>query len=147
MNWYNLSFNQLSKTQLFTLCKLRIDVFVVEQQCPYPELDEHDTTSTTRHLLLYDEQQLCGYARCLVKPNQPKTVAIGRVLIASTHRKQGLAQQLMQYALEVCEQNFAEYRVVLAAQTYLVDFYQSFGFKPVGTPYLEDNIPHQDMEK
>ena len=142
INWQCKSFSQLSRHELFTLMRARVDVFVVEQHCPYPELDDADIDDNTVHILGYVDSQLAVYARCLSKDDK---AAIGRVLCIESMRGKGLAQQLMTKALQVCEQHFAQRQVVLSAQTYLLDFYRGFGFVTVGARYLEDGIEHQDM--
>ncbi|WP_341456228.1 GNAT family N-acetyltransferase [Pseudoalteromonas ruthenica] len=142
IHWLCKGFDDLTTTELFTLMRARVDVFVVEQNCPYPELDDGDIDAKSKHILGYQNNQLCAYARCI---NKSGSVAIGRVLVLPHARGQGVAQRLMQHALGVCEQFFSERPVMLSAQTYLLGFYQQLGFVTRGSPYLEDGIEHQDM--
>ncbi|WP_105258973.1 GNAT family N-acetyltransferase [Pseudoalteromonas sp. T1lg88] len=141
--WLHKHFNELSTDELFTLMRSRVDVFVVEQNCPYPELDDADIAADTLHLLGYQDGQLCAYARCISKGEK---VAIGRVLCVKQWRGKGLAKAMMKEALSLCHSHCPGRTVVLSAQTYLLDFYRGFGFQTKGEPYLEDGIEHQDME-
>ncbi|MCF6434752.1 GNAT family N-acetyltransferase [Pseudoalteromonas sp. MMG022] len=143
MNWQISTFSQLDTDTLFSLLKARVDIFVVEQQCAYPELDEIDRQSDTFHVMAYEQGELCAYARVYRK--SASECAIGRVLVMPSARGKGLAAPLMQTAIEVCDTHFKGNDVVLSAQTYLLKFYQSTGFVIEGEEYLEDGIPHQDM--
>ncbi|WP_105168742.1 GNAT family N-acetyltransferase [Pseudoalteromonas sp. T1lg23B] len=143
MHWQVNTFSQLDINTLFGLLKARVDVFVVEQQCAYPELDEIDRQPETFHVMAYDGESLCAYARVYRKSYHE--CAIGRVLVMPNARGKGLASPLMEKALEVCNTHFNGNDVVLSAQTYLLKFYQSLGFVNEGDEYLEDGIPHQDM--
>jgi len=121
----------------------RIDVFVVEQACPYPELDDHDIAASTRHVYLLDGQTVNAYARCYEKDAQYS--AIGRVLVAQSQRSSGLGKQLVKAAINCCKSQWPTKDIYIGAQTYLLNFYRSFGFECVGDEYLEDGIAHQDM--
>ncbi|MCQ8877319.1 GNAT family N-acetyltransferase [Pseudoalteromonas shioyasakiensis] len=136
-------FSALTTSEFYTIVKGRIDVFVVEQACPYPELDDVDCNSATQHLYWFTEEQLGAYARCYIKNEQYS--AIGRVLISKTQRGNGFAQKLVEQAIAVCVEQWPSKDVYIGAQTYLLDFYRSFGFSAIATPYLEDGIEHQDM--
>ncbi|MBD1582269.1 GNAT family N-acetyltransferase [Pseudoalteromonas sp. S16_S37] len=143
MQWVVKAFSDLDTNMLFELLKARVDIFVVEQQCPYPELDETDRQSQTKHLILIEHNAICAYARVYEK--SASECAIGRVLIVKSERGRGLAKELMSKALAVCEAHFSDSDIVLSAQVYLVPFYHSLGFICEGEEYLEDGIPHQDM--
>lgn len=136
-------FDKLTPHTLFSIMKGRVDVFVVEQKCPYPELDDVDTSETTQHIYTLDNMQLMSYARCYEKNGQYS--AIGRVLVSEHHRGKGIASKLVEQAIACCKTHWPERDIVIGAQTYLLDFYESFGFKCTGDAYLEDGIPHQDM--
>ncbi|KID58446.1 GCN5 family acetyltransferase [Pseudoalteromonas luteoviolacea] len=138
------SFYELSNDELFEVFKLRVDIFVVEQQCPYPEIDEIDRISSTRHILFSDGKQVKAYARCYQKGKA--TAAIGRVLIASDARGSGIAYELMAAAIQCCKDHYPNMFIEIAAQTYLQPFYQKVGFNSVGEAYLEDGIEHIDMK-
>jgi ElaA protein len=139
------TFGELDATTLYALLRLRTDVFVVEQHCPYPELDGRDVEVGTRHLWLApegDPQDVHAYLRLLTEPDG--AVRIGRVCTAAKARGEGLSARLMDAALELAgEQTPA----VLDAQSYLVGFYERYGFAPNGPEYIEDGIPHVPMRR
>ena len=136
-----LSFSDLDTTWAYAVWRLRQDVFVVEQECPYPDLDGRDTELATRHVLLHeDDGVLLGYARVL---DDGAEWRIGRVVIARAGRGQGLADVLMRAALEECPGR----DVVLDAQTPLASWYASLGFEVDGVEFLEDGIPHLPMRR
>ncbi|WP_417763276.1 GNAT family N-acetyltransferase [Shewanella sp.] len=148
MLWQTLSFAELSTAQLYELLQLRVDVFVVEQSCPYPELDGKDCLPATLHLLGTDSQgKLQAYARLVPPGVSYPELSIGRVVVAANARGQGHAQQLMQQAIAECARVWPQQAITIGAQQYLLAFYQSFGFKCVSTGYLEDGIPHIDMRR
>ncbi len=148
MLWQTLSFAELSTAQLYELLQLRVDVFVVEQHCAYPELDGKDCLAHTRHLLGTDSQgKLQAYARLLAPGVSYAEPSIGRVVVNAAVRGQGIAQQLMQQAIAQCEQLWPQQAITIGAQQYLMTFYQSLGFICVSAGYLEDGIPHIDMRR
>lgn len=136
-------FDALDTRTLFTIMRGRVDVFVVEQACPYPELDEVDINASTQHLYSVTDNSLLAYARCYEKNEQYS--AIGRVLVSKSERGKGLATELVNTAIACCKKQWPERQIYIGAQTYLLAFYRSFGFTEVGEQYLEDGIPHQDM--
>lgn len=143
MNLLTKSFSALTTQELFLIAKGRVDVFVVEQACAYPELDEIDCEQTTEHMYWLTDNLLVAYARCYVKNNTYS--AIGRVLINKGYRGNGLAQELVASAVAKCFELWPNREIYIGAQTYLLDFYRSLGFEEVAQPYLEDGIEHQDM--
>ncbi len=146
MNWQDYSFAELSNKQLYLLLKHRVNVFVVEQNCPYPELDDKDDLATTRHLIGTDEQgNILAYARILAPHVSYEEASIGRVLVVKQARGQGVASQLMSRAIDVAGRYWPETNIQIGAQAYLEAFYQQQGFETVSDIYLEDNIPHLDM--
>lgn len=122
----------------YAVWRLRQQVFVVEQQCPYPDLDGRDDEPGTRHVLLRDDDELLGYARVL---DDGEVWRIGRVVLAREVRGRGLAEPLMQTALQVAKGR----DVVLDAQSPLAGWYASFGFAADGEEFVEDGIPHTPM--
>ena len=135
------SFRQLTNTELYACLKLRSDVFVVEQQCVYPELDDVDQQAW--HLLLQDEDRLAGYLRLFVEDEQS---VIGRVVVAPQYRGQQLGRELMQEALMfIASSDGLPDKVYVMAQQHLEDFYQSLGFVTVTEPFDEDGILHVGM--
>jgi len=131
-------FAALDPATVYAVCRLRQDVFVVEQTCPYPDLDGRDLEPGTRHVLLHDDEDLVGYARVL---DDDDTWRIGRVLLAREARGQGRADILMHTALSVTTGR----DVVLDAQSPLTGWYATFGFEVAGPEFLEDGIPHTPM--
>jgi ElaA protein len=145
MDWLCLKFSELSTTQLYQLLKLRVDVFVVEQTCPYPELDDKDHQDNVYHLLGYQDQKLVACARLLAPGISYPQLSIGRVATAQAYRQQGLGKQLLSTALHQCEQLWPQQDIQIGAQVYLTAFYENFGFQRHSCDYLEDNIAHLDM--
>jgi ElaA protein len=145
MNWLIKQFSELDTLTFYKLVKARIDIFVVEQNCPYPELDDIDAQKDTRHIYSLDQQgEVIAYARCYQKSQQ--IVAIGRVIITESNRGKGFAFALMQESINACKQIWPNSSVQLSAQTHLTDFYRQLGFEPISESYLEDGIPHTDMQ-
>jgi ElaA protein len=141
---YDHSFSELDPAALYAILRLRVDVFVVEQACPYPELDGRDLEPTTRHLWLGPAGEPAdprSYLRILTQP--AGTARIGRVCTAPTARGLGLSRRLMAAAL----QRLGDRPCELDAQSYLVAFYRSFGFAAVGPEFVEDGIPHVPMRR
>ena len=121
--------------------KLRTAIFVVEQECPYQEVDQKDMDSW--HLELLYASALVGTLRVLPPGLSYEESSIGRVAVHADFRRRGLARELMTLALTFCDGRWPAVR--LSAQTYLQPFYESLGFTVTGAPYLEDNIPHIEM--
>lgn len=145
MHWLCLKFSELSTTQLYQLLKLRVDVFVVEQNCPYPELDDKDHQAGVYHLLGYQDDQLVACARLLAPGISYAQVSLGRIATAKKQRQHGLGKQLLSTALAQCEQHWPQQDIQIGAQVYLLNFYKGFGFERHSPDYLEDDIPHVDM--
>lgn len=139
------TFTALSNEELYALLQLRSEVFVVEQNCVYQDLDGLDAASL--HLLLFDGSALVGCAR-IVPPtlNKDGLPHIGRLVVKASHRKRKFAHHLMQTAINYCETHFAG-PIALMGQSYLVQFYAGLGFEVVGPEFLEDGIPHYHMVK
>ena len=133
-----LAFDQLAAQQVYAIARLRQDVFVVEQECPYPDLDGRDLEPGTRHVLLREGADLVGYARVL--DDDPRW-RIGRVLLARGARGRGLADVVMRAALDATPGR----DVVLDAQSPLAGWYRTHGFEVSGAEFLEDGIPHLPM--
>jgi ElaA protein len=133
-------FDDLDPRTAYLLWQLRESVFVVEQSCPYPELDGRDLEPGTRHVWLERAGTPVAYLRVLDDSGQ---VRIGRVLVAAPMRGGRLAERLMRAALDLT----GDRPVVLDAQSYLVDWYTRFGFGPAGAEFLDDGIPHVPMRR
>ena len=131
----------LDAVTLYRILQLRTDVFVVEQHCPYAELDGRDLEASTRQLWIERDAHVVATLRLLV--DEDGAARIGRVATASSARREGLAGQLMRRALELA----SDVDVVLEAQTYLHEWYAQFGFERDGADYIEDAIPHVPMRR
>ncbi|WP_448214071.1 GNAT family N-acetyltransferase [Colwellia sp. MEBiC06753] len=146
MNWIIKSFNQLTTDELYDLLKLRIDVFVVEQTCYYPDLDNLDRHPDTLHILGYGDDQLLAYLRILPAGTTYNDYnSIGRVATAEQARGIGLGHQLVKLGIETCQAHFNEPTIKISAQQHLAKFYQQHGFEQITEMYLEDGIPHIGM--
>ena len=142
-------FAELTPAELYGLLRLRVDVFVVEQNCPYPELDGRDTEPGTVHLWVTDDSTDTGtgtgravLATIRVLENGEDR-AIGRVATAASARGRGLSALLVRRGIELCEGRTID----IGAQAYLEHWYERFGFRRSGPDYLEDGIPHLPMRR
>jgi ElaA protein len=133
-------FEELDPRTAYLLWQLRESVFVVEQSCPYPELDGRDLEPGTRHVWAERDGHPVAYLRVL---DDGDTVRIGRVLVARDHRRRGLAERLMATALDLAGGRPA----VVDAQTYLAHWYRRLGFEQTGEEFLDDGIPHVPMRR
>ncbi len=146
MHWILKSFNELSLEEFHSILKLRIDVFVVEQECPYPELDNKDQLAY--HFFCRNKNNLIiAYTRIFKPNNYYKEAAFGRVAVHQNFRNEGIGKKLIENSLQEIEKLFGNVVIKIGAQTYLKKFYTSFGFQQVGKEYLEDGIPHIHMIK
>jgi ElaA protein len=130
----------LAATQLYDLLRLRVDIFVVEQNCPYHELDGRDLLDTTTHLWTSDANGVAAALRVLADPAGAR---IGRVATRADRRGEGLAATLLLHALA----RFGSAVTVLDAQSHLRAFYQRFGYEVSGPEFVEDGIPHLPMTR
>ena len=133
-------FAELTPFEVYGLCRLRVDVFVVEQECPYPELDGRDVEPATVHLWLHAGGEIAATIRVL---DDGASRAIGRVATAAAFRGQGLAARLMEEGIALC----GEAPITLGAQAHLEGWYERFGFRRSGPGYVEDGIPHVPMRR
>lgn len=134
-------FAELTPFEVYGLCRLRVDVFVVEQECPYPELDGRDVEPATEHLWFEDgDGTVTATIRVL---DDGGTRAIGRVATAAGYRGRGLAAQLLDEGIALC----GDVPITLGAQAHLEDWYARFGFRRSGPGYVEDGIPHVPMRR
>lgn len=138
--WISKPFEELTAKDLHLIYKERVAVFVVEQNCPYQEVDDTDLVSI--HFWKQADDRLLAYARLIP---EVAGVRIGRVLVPRGERTHGYGKELMQVVLEYAKTHFPGLPIHAQAQAYLQDFYASFGFRPVSEIYLEDDIPHIDM--
>lgn len=142
MNYYIKSFTELSTKEFYEIVKLRIAVFVVEQTCPYQEIDAQDEQAI--HTWMQEGQEIIGYTRII---DQEEIVTFGRVIIHPSHRGKKLGYQLLEKTLEIIKSQIPDKPIVIGAQAHLTNFYGKYGFMPISDVYLEDNIPHVQMRK
>lgn len=135
------TFEELSTQELFEIMKKRIDVFVVEQNCPYPEIDELDKTAV--HMWLTEGGEILSYLRLMDKTAERPFVSIGRVL--SAKRRCGYATKLLAEAINEARIRFGADKIHLEAQTYAKKLYEKQGFRQISEEFLEDGIPHVKM--
>ena len=145
LRWETKYFNELSTQELYALLQLRSEVFVVEQDCVYQDLDGKDDKAL--HVLGYKEEVLVAYARCFAPGDYYKESSFGRIIIAQNQRKYGYGHELIKVTAEVMEQAYKTNTIRIAAQCYLIKFYEQHDFVIDGKEYLEDGIPHIEMIK
>jgi len=138
------AFNDLSAGELYTILKLRNEVFIVEQNCVYLDTDNKDL-KCYHLMLLNNDNELIAYARLVPPGLSFDEMSIGRVVTSPKARGTGAGRQLMNIAIENCTDIFGEGSIKIGAQAYLSKFYTSLGFNEVGEIYDEDGIPHIDM--
>ena len=139
-----VDFQGLNTTELYQVLALRSEIFVLEQQCAYQDMDGLD--AQCHHVLGQKGDQLIAYARILPPElTQNDTVSIGRVVVAAAQRKEKMGKQLMLFAIQATQSLFPNHQIEISAQSYLTRFYLELGFKNTGVFYLEDDIPHQTM--
>jgi ElaA protein len=142
--WRESDFAGLSIDELYAILAARVDVFVVEQDCPYPELDGLDQSA--HHLWARDATGLiAAYARITAPGTRFAEPSIGRVITAMEHRGTGLGRVLMERAISLAERLYPDTDLRISAQQHLDRFYASLGFRFVRGPYPEDGIPHVEM--
>lgn len=143
IHWQWSHFNGLTTEQWHDLLELRINVFVVEQNCPYPELDGKDPECI--HVWGERNERVVAVARILPPGLSYQEVSLGRVATLEAQRGQGLGKKLMDFCLQTITAEFGRLPIRISAQTYLIPFYRSLGFEETGKEYLEDDIPHVQM--
>lgn len=136
------TFDELTTAELYEIYKLRISVFVVEQNCPYQEIDDADKTAI--HLWLQDEDGIQAYARALPPGAIFPEASIGRVIAAK--RRSGLGTQIVSAAIQTIKEKFHTQTIKIEAQTYVKSLYEKLGFTQISDQFLEDGIPHVLME-
>lgn len=141
--WRLLSFDDLRVSELYEALRLRSEVFVVEQQCIYQDMDGLDRQAM--HLLGVQDGELKAYARCFEPGVKFAEASIGRVLVKQAARASGLGHALMEQAVVATAQVWGPQAIRIGAQAHLAGFYAKHGFKDVGKPYVEDGIPHLEM--
>ncbi|MGM0218890.1 GNAT family N-acetyltransferase [Enterococcus sp. AZ126] len=142
MEYHVKEFTQLTTKEFLEIVKLRVAVFVVEQKCPYQEVDEADEFAW--HTWLQEGTEIVGYTRIIDKGD---TVTFGRVIINPDYRGKKLGNKLLEETLKVVEDKYPNRPIIIGAQARLTNFYGAFGFKEISEVYLEDDIPHVQMQR
>ena len=139
------TFNQLSLDELYYILQLRSEVFVVEQDCVYQDVDGKDQKAT--HIIGKQNNKIIAYTRIFKPGDYFEEASIGRVVVSEKTRNLKYGHQLMIASIKAVETSFSTNKIKLSAQKYLEKFYNNLGFKTVGESYLEDGIPHIAMIK
>ncbi|MGB3774861.1 MAG: GNAT family N-acetyltransferase [Leeuwenhoekiella sp.] len=139
------TYGDLTKEELYKILRLRAQVFVVEQDCPYQDVDNKDQIA--RHVMGFKEDRLVAYTRLFKAGDYFKNASIGRVVVCKEDRKYGYGKDLMQISIEQVMKYDQNNIIEISAQKYLKNFYNDLGFQQQGDEYLEDNIPHILMIK
>ena len=139
------SFNELTLEELYWLLRLRSEVFVVEQNCAYQDIDEKDKKAI--HVIGKKNKKVVAYTRLFKPRDYFENTSIGRVVVQKEERKHGFGKEIMLASLKAVEEEIGKVKVEISAQVYLKNFYNDLNFKEVGKEYLEDGIPHIRMIK
>jgi len=145
LQWKIKRFEALSVEELYDLLQLRSEVFVVEQNCVYQDIDGKDRKAL--HLIGEYDSKVVAYARLFNAGDYFEAASIGRVVVGTQYRDKKWGQELMQQAIAAIEVNFKTTKITISAQLYLKKFYESHGFIATGEMYLEDDIPHIEMKR
>ena len=138
-------FNQLSTTELYSILKIRQEVFIIEQNCNYLDCDGLDLKAI--HMSLNRGGELIAYLR-MIKPNiLSENIVLGRILVSINERNKNIGKEMMLQVINFLEKQYPNLSIEMSAQSYLIDFYNQFGFNIIGEEYLDDNIPHMKMIK
>ena len=144
MNWVIKRFDDLTPIELYDLIKLRLEVFIGEQGCSYEDLDDRDLQAY--HMFLYEADGIVAYCRILDAGVAYEEISIGRVCVHKNYRNKGLARQMMLGALAFIKKQSSYPSVKISAQSYVIPFYESIGFKVISEAYLEEGIEHRKMK-
>ncbi|WGF93478.1 GNAT family N-acetyltransferase [Aequorivita marisscotiae] len=137
------NFEELSRKELYEILQLRSEIFVVEQDCVYQDIDGKDQRAL--HIMGWENDILVTYARCFQAGDYFDEASIGRVLVRENYRKLGYGHQITDAAIKAIVEKYKADTIKISAQIYLVMFYESHGFKTIGDRYMEDGIPHIAM--
>lgn len=134
-------FNELTVEELYEILRVRTEVFVVEQKCPYQEVDGIDQSSY--HVFFKENNKIIAYLRVFYRDEKNKTIQIGRVL--TTKRRSGLGTKIMMVGITIAKEKMNGKSIYIEAQVYAIPFYEQFGFETCSDEFLEDGIPHVKM--
>jgi len=143
LTWICKNFDELTTLELYAILRVRCEVFVVEQNCVYQDIDGKDLTSL--HLMAFDGDVLAAYCRILPAGLSFEEASIGRVITSPTYRGEGIGVSLIERAIVETANAFGSKQIKIGAQLYLKKFYERFGFEPTSEIYVEDGIEHVDM--
>lgn len=142
--WECKHFNELSAAELYSILRLRTEVFILEQNCLYQDVDGKDIKSY--HVFgKSNAGEVLAYARVLPPGTSYSEASVGRVVTSPSVRGTGAGKELMNKVMSIMENKFPGSAIRISAQSYLIKFYRGFGFIPQGEDYLEDDIPHRQM--
>ncbi|WP_298314903.1 GNAT family N-acetyltransferase [uncultured Aquimarina sp.] len=136
-------FNELELIELYKILRLRAEVFVVEQDCVYQDIDNKDQKAL--HVIGYKNDEVVAYTRIFNAGDYFENASIGRVVVSEDARKYGYGHDLIKKSIEGIQEEFQTDQIKISAQCYLEKFYKKHGFKQIGEEYLEDGIPHIAM--
>ena len=144
ISWSWKRFEEISGVEMHELLSLRQAVFIVEQQCIYQDIDEWD--SQAWHLSGRDQTgKLIAYARITFPNTKSENPTLGRILVDSKNRRLGLGRETVKQCIQKCVLEYPDKPIRISAQTYLLTFYEAFGFESVGQPYDDEGVKHIDM--
>ena len=145
MNFIAKYFSELNTTELYEILQLRSEVFVVEQDCVYQDIDSKDQKAL--HVIGYKNNKIVAYTRIFKPGDYFDNASIGRVLVVASERKYGLGHELMKASITAIKKHFKVTKITVSAQKYLKKFYETHLFIQIGEEYLEDGIPHIRMDR
>ncbi len=143
INFETKHFKELTTVDLYKILRLRAEVFVVEQDCVYQDIDNKDQKAL--HVIGYKQNEVVAYTRIFNQGDYFENASIGRVVVAKNERQYGYGHILIKESIKAIENHFETTQIKISAQTYLKRFYETHGFKQTGEEYLEDGIPHIAM--
>jgi len=135
-------FNKLSPADVYNILKLRQDIFIIEQNCIYDDIDGMDLFS--EHVMFYDDETLAAYSRIVPAGAKFDEISIGRIIVHPNYRGRGLGKEIVNKSLDILRKRKVNC-VMIEAQCYLENFYRSLGFEKISEPYDVDEIPHIEM--
>ena len=145
MDFHIKYFSELNTIELYQILQLRAEVFVVEQDCVYQDVDGKDQEAL--HVFCFKNEKIIAYTRVFKPGDYFENASIGRVVVAASERKYGFGHEVMKVSIKAIKTHFKVDKITISAQVYLQKFYESHGFHQKGKDYLEDGIPHIEMLK
>ena len=145
MNFITKSFSELNTTELYAILQLRSEVFVVEQDCVYQDVDFKDQKAL--HVFGIKNDKIVAYTRIFKPGDYFDNASIGRVVVVVSERKYGFGHDIMNASIKAIKDHFKVDKITISAQKYLKKFYETHHFIQVGEEYLEDGIPHIRMDR